>query len=151
VYSNEPSDKQKSKLKSDIRKFIEKDIEPLYFYGNYEETKHIENINKISLKSEGHADILNNGKFNFGVSQKLLNLYLKYLWCLDRIPEPPHFPVDRRIQENIKLTPIVSCTKFKDEIDFMKVIDYLKGIKKPNDSLAQFELKNFERRVRTDK
>jgi hypothetical protein len=29
-----------------------------------------------------------------GLAQKALNLYLKYLWCLGEIHEPPHCPLD---------------------------------------------------------
>ena len=32
-----------------------------------------------------------------GIAAKALNLYLKYLWCLGRIPRPPHCPFDRRV------------------------------------------------------
>jgi hypothetical protein len=35
--------------------------------------------------------------YKYGVAQKLLNLFLKYLWCLGTIAEPPHCPVDRII------------------------------------------------------
>ena len=32
--------------------------------------------------------------YKYGVTQKLLNLALKYYWCSGHIPEPPHCPVD---------------------------------------------------------
>jgi hypothetical protein len=37
-----------------------------------------------------------------GVAQKALNLYLKYLWCLRHIPEPPHCPFDRRVIAHLR-------------------------------------------------
>ena len=33
----------------------------------------------------------------FGTSQKAFNLYLKYLWRLGKIVEPPHCPIDEII------------------------------------------------------
>lgn len=33
----------------------------------------------------------------FGVAQKALNLFLKYLWCFDLIEQPPHCPIDGQI------------------------------------------------------
>lgn len=42
---------------------------------------HLKNIQSVSDFSNEYGDILTIGKLNFGVSQKLLNLYLKYLWC----------------------------------------------------------------------
>lgn len=58
------------------------------------EDVHLNNIMKVSDFEDG---CLEGGHLNYGVSQKVLNLYLKYLWCLDLIPIPPHFPVDSRI------------------------------------------------------
>lgn len=44
--------------------------------------------------SGSQRKLLHGKRMRFGVSQKALNLYLKYLWCLDIIPEPPHCPLD---------------------------------------------------------
>ena len=38
--------------------------------------------------------ILRGGRLRYGTAQKMLNLYLKYLWRLGSIVEPPHCPVD---------------------------------------------------------
>jgi len=40
------------------------------------------------------SSMLRGGRLRYGTAQKALNLYLKYLWRLGRIPEPPHCPVD---------------------------------------------------------
>lgn len=62
------------------------------------EKKHLSNI----LAFKHHAEsigygILYDNNFKYGVAQKLLNLYLKYLWVGGYIKEPIHFPVDARI------------------------------------------------------
>ena len=41
-----------------------------------------------------HGDVLNGGKLFFGVAQKALNIYLKYLWCSNFDVRPPHCPFD---------------------------------------------------------
>lgn len=41
--------------------------------------------------------VLRADRFRVGIAQKALNLYLKYLWCLSEISEPPHCPIDRRV------------------------------------------------------
>ena len=46
-----------------------------------------------SLSTE-FKPILRGGRLRYGTAQKMLNLYLKYLWRLARIVEPPHCPVD---------------------------------------------------------
>lgn len=54
--------------------------------------------------TDEHGDNLAGGKLKFGRAQKLLNMYLKYLWCAGKMPEPPHCPFDdiiinRKLQE----------------------------------------------------
>ena len=61
------------------------------------EETHIGNIVKLSDSlTRAHKDILNSSRFRIGTAQKALNLYLKYLWCLGKIPRPPHCPFDFR-------------------------------------------------------
>jgi hypothetical protein len=109
-----------------------------------DETTHIENIFKIS--ECGHR-CLANGKLNFGVCQKLLNLYLKYLWCLDLIPTPPHFPIDRLIQQQLKVKQIVAWTNNMNDENYKKIIEFAKiRANSENLSLAELELMLFKRR-----
>ena len=149
VYEKNISDSEKSLFKTKTREYIENTLLIHYFNNEVSDELHIDNINKLSCFTEQFQSILQNGKLNFGVSQKMLNLYLKYLWCHNKISEPPHFPVDRRIQENIRFRPIVSWTKFEDSIDYMRIIDFTRTINKEFSTIAEFELKYFERRVKT--
>ena len=78
----------RSKLE-EVARLYEKEVE--------EET-HIGNIVELSRSlTRAHKDILNSGRFRIGTAQKALNLYLKYLWCLGKIPRPPHCPFDFQI------------------------------------------------------
>jgi hypothetical protein len=57
---------------------------------------HVQNISAIcDVLSHEFAPILYGQRFRIGISQKALNLYLKFLWCLDLtgVP-PPHCPID---------------------------------------------------------
>lgn len=82
-------DKEARKL--ELRRQIE-EVAKQYVNTVHEED-HIMNIWSICCVDEIGLNI------NFGVAQKLLNLYLKYLWTFGYIkPIPPHFPVDRMIQ-----------------------------------------------------
>ncbi len=60
------------------------------------ENQHLDIIEQISYElSTQFAHILVNGRLRIGTSQKALNLYLKFLWCLDATrPTPLHCPVD---------------------------------------------------------
>lgn len=111
-----------------------------------EDNRHIENIFRLSEFSKNFAPILRNGQINFGVSQKILNLYLKYQWCLGFIPEPPHFPVDRRIQEILRLSPVLSWTQMKDEKDYIRIVNQVRDKVNENESIAAYELMTFSRR-----
>jgi hypothetical protein len=107
---------------------------------------HVNNIFTVMDFSEHFKDILTNGKLNFGVAQKLLNLYLKYHWCLGIIPTPPHFPVDSIIQRKLNLK-VIPWTKMKNEKDYLNIIDQAKTIL-PDYSyktIAELELMLFQR------
>ena len=63
--------------------------------------KHIANIERLRGDINQNSDVVKEGGISFGVAQKLLNLYLKYYWCLARVKEPPHCPVDAMILEAV--------------------------------------------------
>jgi len=148
IYKENAGEEEKKNLRTKLRFEIENEI--LSDYNNdVSDEKHLENINKIKRSSENFSEILNNGSFSFGVAQKMLNLYLKYQWCLGRIKSiPPHFPVDRQIQEALKIPNIISWTTEMNENDYMNVINIarnrLKEYNKKN--IAELELYLFERR-----
>lgn len=136
-------EKEKEKFKEvlysildELAKEYEKDVS---------ESKHIENIHKINDGIREFQHILQENKLSFGVCQKLLNLYLKYLWCLDKIPTPPHFPVDRKIQEKMKLNVTSWTSKDFNEEQYLKVIEESKKLAKElsYNSIADFELDLF--------
>ena len=90
---------------------------------------------------------------NFGISQKMLNLYLKYQWCLGNIKEPPHFPVDRIIQEklnqvaknnNLPKIVIEAWTLFENETKYLHIIRFAEQVKNTATSLKQFSLPELE-------
>lgn len=152
VYKNGITDVQKKPFKTELRRFIEEEVEPQYKGNMVNETDHIGNIYRISEHSARFSQILNGTKINFGVSQKILNLHLKYLWCLDRSSQPPHFPVDRRIQETFQLKPILPWTDFKDHHPYRGIIEKVRQMM-PREfkSVAEYELSHFKRRVKTSR
>jgi hypothetical protein len=145
----ECEDRQKSDFKTSLRVFIEDNIYPRYMEDEISDDEHIANIYLISENSTNFQEILQGERLNFGVSQKLLNLFLKYKWSIAEISTPPHFPVDRRIQVNIGFRPILPWTRFVDHIDYMRIIDFVREINNTHPTIAHFELDHFERRVST--
>lgn len=147
LYKKNVSEKERKDFRIKLRAYIENTFLPQYKNVVNEEI-HIENITNLSEFTTAFNKILTNGIMNFGVSQKLLNLYLKYQWCLGLIEKPPHFPVDRIIQQKLNFKPIISWTQIKKVDDYMKIINCGKDLaNKQNISLAQLELELFNRRV----
>lgn len=159
IYKN---NKVKTKDRKEFREALRNHIENLVddqYQDEIDEEKHIRNILSIVKFSQnnsfGEAPIA----INFGVAQKLLNLYLKYSWCSGKLKtDPVHFPVDRLIQGklnkeamelNIPPRELKAWTQFDDEEDYKEVIEFAKKVraqKYPNLSLAEMELEIFTRR-----
>ncbi|KVV16422.1 hypothetical protein [Flavobacterium sp. TAB 87] len=154
------AEQKKSDFKKGIRAFIESTILDNYKTTLVSDENHIQNIKKVSDYSANFSELFNNEKINFGIAQKMLNLYLKYRWSLGHIQSPPHFPVDRIIQEllnkelkaiGIKGEELKAWTQFTDEHHYIKVIKnarelILKKESFANHSLAELELSLFQRR-----
>ncbi len=108
----------------EVRKGIELELNNLSknYLNCVSEKEHEKNIihlaNSISKKYNSY---LENGRFRIGTAQKALNLFLKYLWCLEKIHEPPHFPIDAIMLAKIPDCSGIYWTKL-DSIDSYKEI-----------------------------
>jgi len=111
--------------------------------------KHKENIGQIAdtlTAAFRGKNLLRNDRFRIGIAQKSLNLYLKYLWCLDKIPMPPHCPFDFRIIAKLPLTDHqkkdLQWTELDSLDDYQALVDA--GLEKIKNtryaSLAEWEL-----------
>jgi len=158
IYKDKTSEKVRREFRKQLRAYIEALVEIKYIT-EVSEQEHITNIKGIVKFSNIN---LIQGKpipINFGVAQKLLNLYLKYLWCNGKLQYTPvHFPVDRLVQEilnkevvsiEIPKQEIKAWTKFENEKPYLEVIRFSERIrdKKYKDlPLAELELMLFSRR-----
>ena len=159
IYAPNSLKASKKAFKKDLKIYLEQLIKDQY-YNEVNELTHIANIHALSDYSKKFDTLLKNGKLNFGVSQKILNLFLKYIWCLKLIPMPPHFPVDRLIQvklnkkakdNSFETRIIVPWTQLEDDSEYLEIIILAKKIKNAdkkyaNMSLAEMELALFSRR-----
>lgn len=152
----EQNDKDRKKFKKYIRKLIsEYNVKFTDEYNKYSseqlEKKCIEDIQNFKKELNNKfkdRNILKDNNFRIGTSQKILNLYLKYLWCLGYIEyEPPHCPLDSTIikdclKENVKWTEI-------DEIkEYLRLIEKSKKCAgNKNQTIAQWELKEWNDKI----
>lgn len=102
VYKEKPEnqdqfewDEQKRKFRENIGKYlveIEEKYDPINDHSerirNFKEKIESENANRAVLMCD---------EISFGRAQKLVNMYLKYLWCLGKFDTPPHCPIDRGV------------------------------------------------------
>lgn len=119
--------------------------------GNYEsgiaESQHERNIQLLcAYGTDVGTGLLGPNGYKVGVAQKLLNLQLKYLWCLGVIPEPPHCPIDRVVINKTPLRNTVAWTQmagievYRGVIRAVKVLADQAGL-----SIANWELQTYDR------
>jgi hypothetical protein len=104
-----------------------RNLEGLVSYGN--------SIGQGVLGIAGHKN---------GVAQKLLNLALKYYWCLDVIPEPPHCPIDRIVIDRTRHRGR-SWTNINVRREYEEIIEDVRRLA-GNCSIALWELTMYRRR-----
>lgn len=136
-----------TKFRDDIIRFLTEKIIPQYVKGFTEEW-HYKNIEAlIAHANKVGSEILGPAGYKYGVAQKLLNLSLKYFWCLGLIGEPPHCPIDRiiisktRLRAKINWTQITKRAQYEEIIKEVKELAGEKGL-----SVPMWELMNYSRK-----
>ncbi len=135
-------DVSKEKFRLFIRKKL-KDYSKLY-EKPVSSRDHTKNIKKFGeVVSTKYGDILLGGKLRFGRSQKLMNLYLKYLWVLGLMcTQPPHCPFDSLIIEKMgNEVSDLKWTSMEDVDDYLKLVEAAKKAKNTKESIAEWELR----------
>jgi len=99
----------------------------------------------IDTIQKDYSAILRDGQLIYGNAQKFINLYLKGMWIMGELGPPPHFPVDRIIQQALKFRSIYSWTKM-DREGYKAVIDHAqeKMVRETSfEHLAEYELQLY--------
>lgn len=98
-----------------------------------------------SRLSQSHGHVLRGGRMRIGISQKAINVYLKFAWLAGWIPAPPHCPFDARIiallpepQRSVKWTAL-------DDIDAYSSVVAEARTLAGSLSLAEWELCEYNR------
>lgn len=148
VYAVNIDDKNGKKKEAFKKKLKENIVEIAQRYHMFvSDEEHVGNM--LALIALNDNEILKDGKLTLGTMQKLLNLYLKYMWCTDRLAHiPPHCPVDSIILGNSKKYRYDSWTKLNCEEKYMLYIaDLRERASGENLHLAEWELSVFNRRA----
>jgi len=134
-------------FKNKVIDYIRERIIPQY-KETVEELHHCENISGlIDYANEVDTGVLGKDGYKYGVAQKVLNLALKYYWCLGQIKEPPHCPVDKIVIDKTVYRGRVNWTQILKEKEYLGIISAIRALARKEDcSIAQWELNNYERR-----
>lgn len=135
------------KFREDIIRFLTEKIIPQYIEGCKEE-QHYKNIEAlIAHATKVDPGILGEAGYRYGVAQKLLNLALKYYWCLGLVSEPPHCPIDRIIISKTRHSGKINWTQMLRRSEYEEVIKEVKALaRRKGLSIAQWELAHYSRR-----
>jgi predicted house-cleaning noncanonical NTP pyrophosphatase (MazG superfamily) len=150
IYSPDSSEQEKEEFRADLRTRLDEIVED-YARGNQvTEEAHIQSIEKLSKDlSFAHPNALKNRRFRIGTAQKALNLYLKYLWCIGEIDEPPHCPFDSQIIAKLPNYNGPCWTKLDRIEDYRALVEaaknFVEATKDPGrgSSLATWELRKW--------
>lgn len=144
LYAKDASDDDKKTFRGALRTELQRLAEQ-YVIG-ISELQHVANIVSLADNiSVASPKALAKGRFKIGAAQKALNLYLKYMWCLGRIPMPPHCPFDSIVLSKIGC----KSDKWTEVVDIDKYINWTllaKAEAKANEtSLAEWELHEYNK------
>lgn len=141
VYKPNTPEKKRKEFHTILQEWLEQIVQS--YKEKISEDVHIKNILELSNHlSAVHADILQCGRFRIGPAQKALNLYLKYLWCLSRIAEPPHCPFDYQIISKLPSYDGPKWTMIDTVEDYRKLVAAAK-VTAGKSSLSMWELETY--------
>ena len=137
----------KNRFRQSITKFLSSEVIPLY-KNRIAEEEHYKNIEALIDYAESiKGTLLGDDGYKYGVAQKLLNLALKYYWCLGRIDEPPHCPVDRIVIGKTKFKSSINWTRITRKSEYEGVIEDVKRLARNKGlSVPMWELTIYTRR-----
>ena len=125
-------------LRSELERLAEK------YKASISEAQHLANIENLANDLSGsQANALNAGRFRIGSAQKALNLYLKYMWCLARIPTPPHCPFDFLVLLRIPGCRNVRWTQLDSLPEYERIVRQAKAAA-GNSTIAEWELRLYD-------
>ena len=146
VYVANVADSTKSVFRMAIRNKINKIVKNKYKTVSVSSSAHIKTL--IDIKKwidESYSHILADGEIKFGIVQKIMNLYLKYQWCLGLVSMPPHCPFDRIIITKMNPPNPPTWTKMNSVEEYKRLVS--KALELAGDkSIAEWELEEFSRR-----
>jgi len=143
IYREGSSESDREKFRRTLRAELE--ILARKYRDGVSDEVHLANIQYLAdTLTAQHHKAMNGARFRIGAAQKALNLYLKYLWCLGRIPTPPHCPIDSVILAQIPGCENRRWTRLDSIAEYAATIRQAKAVARSM-SLAEWELRLWNR------
>ena len=125
LYKNK-NETEQNKLRVKIEWFkLLKDYSSKYENGNKDWKHYLKDVESLH-KNMNCESLIGTVDFKISHAQKSLSLYLKHLWCMGQIPEPPCCPIDSIVLSAASIkgawTKIISPEEFKKV--FLKVKNF---------------------------
>ena len=141
VYAANATGMQKDEVKQWVRKYV-LELGEKYKYENLTESEHVAEIRRFKTEvSIRFPTALHEGKLRFGVAQKLVNLYVKYLWTVGAVNSAHHCPLDGIINKVAKLG--YEWNTSDSEPEYIEAISKLKSYV-GGSPLPQWEIHAFQ-------
>jgi hypothetical protein len=144
IYVKAPCELKKAKFRYELKGQIENYAESLTEMRTPEivDENHNALIEGLSNDlSRKFPDLLKDSRFRIGSSQKVVNLYLKLLWCANLAPEPPHCPIDGVVIRKL-LCQDDLWTELDSVCDYKSLIQLCRTLAK-HESIANWELREY--------
>lgn len=145
VYKNDLTDfKAKECMMVYIRRFLRG---YMIDFDNIDEEGHKQKIVLMAMHiTDKYHFILHEGKFRIGVSQKIINLFLKYLWCYGAVKEPFHCPFDSIIKSHLikggSLVQLTDWTRMNSMEEYNEYVKFAGEMAKTDScSIPEWELR----------
>ena len=142
IYKSGVKHRERSLIKDKLRKYLE-DIYKKYEKNSVSEPELFTLIEQLSKNlTDENKEVLHNDCFRIGISQKIINLFFKYLWTLGWISEPPHCPFDAVIKNKLSNAGLMNWTMLNDLGEYKKYVALAsEAADKEGLTIAKWELK----------
>lgn len=132
-------------FRENLISYLCSEVIPKYRDHAVNDLEHYQNLDEfVAYANSVGRQVLGQFGYKYGVAQKLLNLALKYYWCLGLVTEPPHCPVDRIVIDKTTYRG-ANWTEIRQRSEYQAIIEDIKRRAVPQ-SAALWELCNFRRR-----
>jgi|APGre2960657505_1045072.scaffolds.fasta_scaffold52381_2 hypothetical protein len=145
IYNHDSSEVEKAEFRGFLRVFLLKIWEDHRLQKNINELQLLAYFEKMQNESATKfTDLLFGGKLRYGICQKIINVFLKFLWVSDEIETPPHAPYDGIIQAKLKDKNLSPWTEINDPAQYTLFVNLANEISKGN--IAKWELEEWNKK-----